>query len=716
MHPRFTPTTDPNPTGVRITDPILQREYKLETPTPVEPDAILTDGFYFPVDSATTIETDELLLQGTVSTYVRGPDGDMQAEISHNDLEQFETGQYFVELNAPVKLLLRFDSAFEVATADDRMEFSFPTGTTVAIGARSFHDQPAGTITTTDAPGDLRQAIEALSSSLKTTSCERSWPTLRGHPPRIEVGDNLSIPDEFDTPETGVTITTPNDRDALYAVAPLAFYLGADLAYGAECRLQTEAGLDHRLTYRETFADDPTPPTGPPHDVGRLLKHVVTLDCLTRTEGFYDVALHEREEFEANASVQLDFAALYGQSLAVQLDQYLSVPYADVQSVMPTWRLVADVRPDGESAELLPYLANDLGIVRVASDNDHDADPDPPEPPDLSSFARGSDTQTPPTTGPVPEFDRGVTSDASDPEYVTPPDADALEQVWVGSGRPFGVGKLLAEGFEHKLAQNGSRSAEDAEIEIAVVCNDGAMDAEYSDELYGDREQVRYDVTEYRDLSVHALREVFESNLDFVHFIGHVEDGGFVCRDGRLDPRDLSTVGVGAFLLNGCRSYQTGVELVRSGGVGGIVTHSDVGNDAAVEIGRVTARLLNIGFSLRSALAIAKDQRLVGNQYLVVGDGGTSVFQTVSGTPYKCGIETRGEDLFELSIYTYPTVDKGIGAIFQPYIGDQTQYYLSGGPAGRHSVSKPSLARFLTLQEAPVQESETFCWASNITL
>jgi hypothetical protein len=50
-------------------------------------------------------------------------------------------------------------------------------------------------VRTTDAE-DVMMAILTFRSALKTTSPERSFPTLRGHPPAIELNDRLEIPDD----------------------------------------------------------------------------------------------------------------------------------------------------------------------------------------------------------------------------------------------------------------------------------------------------------------------------------------------------------------------------------------------------------------------------------------------------------------------------------------------------------------------------------------
>lgn len=83
-------------------------------------------------------------------------------------------------------------------------------------------------------------AISALSSALKTTTCERSYPTLRGHPPRIECGDKLHIPDELSRPETGIRLEVPPSLENVFVAAPLVYYLGAEMVPGEKPRLVTE--------------------------------------------------------------------------------------------------------------------------------------------------------------------------------------------------------------------------------------------------------------------------------------------------------------------------------------------------------------------------------------------------------------------------------------------------------------------------------------------
>jgi hypothetical protein len=228
---------------------------------------------------------------------------------------------------------------------------SFEEPAEMVLGARSYHSQPAATITTTENPRDVMQAVSAMGSALKTTSPERSFPTLRGHPPAIELGDELRIPDGLDAPDTGIRIEVPPVREAVYVVAPLAYYLGAEVVPGDQPRLVTDDGFEHRLA--PDFEES----------VERVLKQTFFLDCIVWTEGRYPVELHERTAIDND--LDLEPAALYHRSSAERLAAYLSVRFETVQEHLPTWKLTTHVAPEPENVEILPFLIDDLAIVRM---------------------------------------------------------------------------------------------------------------------------------------------------------------------------------------------------------------------------------------------------------------------------------------------------------------------------------------------------------------
>ncbi|MGA9401687.1 MAG: hypothetical protein WBV42_12570, partial [Haladaptatus sp.] len=182
--------------GLDIHDPIENVRFALFTSSAVDLMPADTSIFYFPVDAAVEIETTALEVPKSVPVTIRHSDGTMVAETSDESDCSFEPGAYLVELSStPMKLYLLFDSSLQIEYEGNGAFFSFDPDTTVYVGARSYHDQPAGTITVTDDTRDVMRAISLFGSALKTLSPERSYPTLRGHPPLIEYGEEFSAPD-----------------------------------------------------------------------------------------------------------------------------------------------------------------------------------------------------------------------------------------------------------------------------------------------------------------------------------------------------------------------------------------------------------------------------------------------------------------------------------------------------------------------------------------
>jgi hypothetical protein len=658
--------------GVRIDDPVQRRRYSLSTPTLVDPEPAPTDVFTFPVDRAVAVRTRSIRLPSVVATYVRTTDGEMVAGADHHSDVALSPGAYSVELCTPIKLYLRVESEVRIAADAAEMELSFGGETRVTIGARSHHDRPEATVTTTAAPEDVMAAVSTLGSALKTTSPERSFPTLRGHPPTLELGDDLAVPEELDRPETGVRIELPRERRFAYVAAPLAYYLGAAVVPGERPRLVTDRGFDYPLDGHPGFE----------RAVERVLKRTFLLDCLVRTEGLYPVDLHERRALESDLA--LDFAALYDRSLAERLASYLAVPHGVVEDAVPEWKLTTRVAPTPEHVEVLPFVVDDLAVVKTA-----DATPA------TAPSAVGETAEA------VEDFYRSSRSTASrpgsGPDLVDPAGVDSLEQAWVGEKAPLGASKATVEAFRNKL----DRGKVGSEIEIVVVCNDPKMADEHDavGEAYGTDGDLPFEVDLRQGLTVRQLRAVLTSDVDFLHYVGHIDERGFECADGRLDAEDLAPVGVDAFLLNACSSYDQGMALIEGGGIGDVVTIADVIDSEAVEFGRTMARLLNQGFPLRAALDVAGDRSLIGSQYLVVGDGNCSIAQPDGNVATVLEIETHG-DGFTITNVTYPTENVGLGSIT--------------GELDTHDVDEESLQRILREEDLPVIFDGEFYWNEEI--
>ena len=652
-------------TGFEVVDPIETRRFTFSTPNSVEPTPASTDDFRFPVSSACTVDTSALELPHTPLILLRDAEGNMVADLAHNASAEFPPREYCVELNGPIKLYLQVDTGIGIESDTESMRIEFDREVTVEVGARSFHESPGATVTTTDDPEDVMAAVSTFGSVLKTTTCERSWPTLRGHPPQVELGNTLTIPDGLDTPDTSATVEVPPKFEAIYPVAPLACYFGAEVIPGETPRL-TAGGFERRFDDGEGFEEE----------VVRTLKQAFFLDCVTRTEGYYPIELADKNRIEP--LVDLDFADLYDAPLDEQLTEYFSVPYSTVADAMPKWHRVTHVRPDPENVESLPYLVNDLSIVRTPPEATYEETEEMRETRDaIDGFKRTNSGEAELTRR--PEGAENAAAQRGVPpidDYVQMPDVDALEQAWVGEGTPTRGTKILPKAF-----QNSQPGGSEDVIDITVVCNDEEMRNEWDAvaEVYGSRETISFDPSVHFDVTTDELRELLETQTDIFHYVGHIDGRGFECSDGLLDARTLDAVGMKAFLLNACRSHNQGVALVEAGSHGGIVSLGNVGNPAAVKLGETLAKLFHAGFSIGSALAITRKSTFVGSRYIAVGDPGFTVSQSEDVVPLMYEVEESEGEKFSLKAYGYPTRDHPIGSASTTFL-DSGPHFLSVGP------------------------------------
>ncbi|WP_135821595.1 hypothetical protein [Halostella litorea] len=332
----------------------------------------VTDMFVFPVDDAVAFTASELRIGPHRSVRLRDGEG--------TDRGQFDTtprtvpeGTHFLAVDGPVKLYVRVAGASFSAsyahgeTRDAPLDVAFDGPTEVAVGARAEQARPAATITVPESPKALLSALSYMGSSMKEFSAERSWPSLRGHPPALAVGDALDVPACLSEPETGVTITVPPTYANAYRVAPLAFYLGASVESGDRAELRLDNG------YVEPLRTDDRSLSA---TVEALLGRCLLLDSLVRVGGYYSLPRHEYDELAGH----LPFYPpnLYDEPIADQLVEYLEVSDALIEAHRPRWPTTAVVRPRAADAELLPSLLDSLAPVRVsASAPDGSGDPSP---------------------------------------------------------------------------------------------------------------------------------------------------------------------------------------------------------------------------------------------------------------------------------------------------------------------------------------------------
>ena len=671
--------------GLDIIDPIERRRCTLLTGEPVSPREVDPEQFLFPVDTAVEIEATEIHAPFTGHAYVRDQSSSLVEEVVNGFEGSFPAQAYSLDIAGLIKIYIEFDSSFTARQRQSSFKIAFDEPTTVTIGSRSLHTRPAATITTTADPRDILTGISTFGSALKTVSPERSFPTLRGHPPAMTLGEELDIPTGLEAPVNDVRIEVPPQFDFIYPVATLAYYLGVRVVPGQIPRI-VGAGLDYSLDH----------PNGFDRKVEEVLQQVFLLDCVTRTEGYYPVNLYEREQVERR--VDLPLSDLYTASMADRLQAYLEIPYAVLKDIVPQWRLAAHVDSTPESVSMLSYLANDLAVITKATP---ERIPNPELAPATPGFTRGgTSSQT-----------RGTSS--TEMSLVRPSNGpSALDTAWVSEGTPVEATKAVPDAYQNRFG----RTPQDESISIAVVCNSADMDEERAivNQVYGNHETMPFEVEVHESLHTEALREVLQRDFNFVHYIGHIDDAGFRCPDGRLDLGDVSDVAPEAFFLNACQSYEQGLNMVKRGAIGGIVTLNDVVNHGAVRIGQAVARLLNNGFPLRAALDIASNRSIIGRQYVVVGDGTLSIVQPPGGTPQSNKIEQDGEQ-FKLRVEGYGS-PPGMGCLFRPFIPGNSYQYLAEGVTPEFSLDREEIEEYLTMQNIPVKYENTLAWSYELEL
>lgn len=697
MSPTIESTADP---GLALHDPIEGTHFRLLTDRPVTPSRADPDRLPFPVDRVVAIESGELVVPKRVHVAVRRPDGTYLTEFVPDGSTVVEGGDRLLDIStAPMVLYLDVPGPVTIGSDGDAVELSFDRPGEVLVGCRSFHDRPAATVTVPPEPRAAMEAISTFGSALKTTTCERSYPTLRGHPPRVEFGASLSIPDDVDPPSTDVTVEVPPSLEHLLPVAPLAYYLGATVRPADRPALRA-GGFTHPLEG----------PGGFESSVHRTLRRIFLLDCVVRTEGLYRVPLAERAAVADLLPAGTSLADLYDAPLVEQLETYLSLPAAAVDDQLPAWPLCVDVAPEPSTLEALPYLVDDLALVRCArGDRTPGGSTAAPAAEQraveaaIDGFVRSEGAETGAATGAERTFDGAFRL----------PAAPAVEHAYLGPGCPLGVNKCSVSALRKRLDRS---PASDPGISVRIVCNDEAMASEdVVAEYYGLRELVQFDVTVDYGLTTRDLRGVLSTDVDFLHYVGHIDEDGFACTDGRFDARTVDAVGVDAFLLNACSSYGQGQALVAAGAQGGVVTNASVSNTVATAMGRTLARALNSGFTLRSALSVADEHHATAYRYLVLGDGGLQLVQGESGTPYSLSVAPHPSATdadYRVDIHAYPA--SGPGTTFKPHV-EPAGTYLPLGAIDTLELSTGELMRFLDKEIVPVSIDGQLYWSDELT-
>ncbi len=657
-----------------------------------------------PVDEVVTGSASKLSFPPSLVSVTEVETGERHEHGNDTKPLELSKGEYLVNIHGNVKTYLRFSGSATVRKTDDfeSLIIDFHERVPITFGFRSHHNVPLDTITIPPTTEGLATAISYASSSQKTTGPDRSYPTLRGHPPRFEVGDELNIPDPVraDKKDVGIQLRVPDDFRTLFVTAPLAYYLQADVVVEAR-----DAPMLSAPEANFSYSFSPLPSYQ--HEVADMLRRVFFMDCLVRNEGPYRWELAELSLLD---KIGIDTRATYEATPAEQLVTYDLVEFDRIDDGLPDWHLSMYVEPSLDNVSSLPYLLANLSLIYLPESSNLQKN----ELLDVSlgDFYRGNPQPTRSKQCAVPADDSYRTTDSvTSVDRVMPELHRGRVHGWLADGVPIDVFKVEPSAYENRFKYL-DRSRGD--IDVTLILNDETMEDEHENvaDIYWERaKNLPINVTVREHLTRAELAETLETPCDFVHYIGHCEESGLRCTDGNLPVSSIEESNAQTFFLNACGSYYEGMELVKKGSVAGAVTFNKVLNKQAGKVGISFARMLINGFSIQRALQLARRRIMMNKDYAVVGDGTHQLTQCDNMFPSVGQLSRRDDNRFQLSYLSMS--ERRAGSLYQLYLKENDKSHLNGNDAS-FSLNRSELRSFLTRAKIPILFDGELYWSSEL--
>ena len=634
------------------TDCVRGRTTRLRVPGTGPTVAALDCNAQYTLTSASELPEGSFLLSVTVQT--AGDEGDGSPFVR-------QQGRLHVRFDGPASL--RPTDGGTVLSLWDSQQVTVGTGESTAIGPA--HIQVAET------PEGLATGIAHMSVAHHTLSPSRSHPSQRGHPPLLTTGRETSIPTELANtkPETGIELRVPPCVESLFVVAPLAYYLGADLTVSDRPQvLLTAEGTDVHHEF------GPFPDVQ--DEVGSMVQRLFYLDCLVRR-------MNPESDPDLLEQCSLEPETVRSLSPAGRLERYLSTPNDAVDALVPEWHLSTHTEPSLERSRCLPFLLDKLSLIYLSEGSELERC-DLLEKTLSDSYTRGAGETT---------------------AMLEPTGGVGRVHGWLAPGTPIDAFKTTPSAYENRYLY---RKKETDRLQLSVVLNDTEMSDERSavSEIYRAAD-LPMDVSVSEQLTTDELADVFESENDFVHFIGHCEDDGLRCPGGTLSMASLSASRTRTFFLNACGSYQQGLALIEQGSVAGAVTFADVLDSHAAMVGTAFARLLSHGFSIQRALQLARRRIMMSKDYAVVGDGTYALLPGPTDPVVAMVSETDGGYTLTCEVMT----PQGAGESFDLPVDGEVAL---NGTVTEHTVSAATLVDTLESNSLPVIFDGDFHWSEDL--
>lgn len=586
-----------------------------------------------------------------------------------------------VQIEANITVFLRFRGRASI-TRENRggpVVVSFAQRRALSIGFRTLVRKPDHTITIPPTSEGLAEAITYSSGAFRTTTPDRSYLSMRRHPPIIEFGDSTCIPSEVEEEfqPVGIDFVVPSQLDYLFVAGPLAYYTQSSVRTEDSCEFPyfeiPESNLKHEFSALPHFE----------HESAEMLYRVFMLDCLVRNAGPYGTSL---KEINLLNKLHLDPHSVYQKCLSERLAKYLGVNFLKIKDDLPDWHLSVYLEPNEDNIKTLPHLLDRLSNIYLPKATSIGR-------PDLIKHS-------------IKEERRSATKNSHNRSIdllKTHRNQDRLCG-WIGDGVPVNAFKLYHQSFNNRFNYLG----DDNPINVVLVINDEQMINEKSivTNIYAKRaEKISIELSVKQDLTCEDFTKIFDRSIDFLHYIGHCEPEGIRCRDGHVSFDTLNESRVQTFLLNACGSFWEGQELIKKGSVAGVVTIGAVLDRQAMRIGSSFAQLISHGFNIGNALKFAQMNAMIGNTYVILGDGTHSLSQGETKDPTII----RVKDIAENSYLVEASIEESLGTVYQSILNHNKESILGGNKMDAE-VDKKELTEFLKQGDAPVIYNNTLFW------
>ncbi|WP_135536164.1 hypothetical protein [Halostella pelagica] len=579
--------------------------------------------FERPVDAAVSGRTRQLVFPPWTHTWISELGDDeipIEGQKFTNDQESIslDRGRYNVLFDLDMRVFVNFEGSATVhRDSANRTVLSFEHPTAVTVGLQSMTRYPTETVTVPRTTAGVATAISALSVSHPSGGVTVTSPMSRRHPPRVEFGDETAIPESVreSAPDTSVAIRVPDSIESLLPVAPLAYYLDAEVTIeerGSPILRAPDVDLTHEFEPMPTFQ----------FEVADLLRRVFLLDTLVKFK-------HEGaglSELDVLRSLPPDFDRVYRADIDERLRTYLSLPYERLEPVLPPWHYCAYLDPTVRNARLLPYVTAHMGQVMLS-----DAAPR------SSEGARDRDTESFPFVG------------------------------WADDDPPTNAFRARRQGFENAL-EYGVSAEDTARAVVVDNSSDSGSQADRLSDILRTCSTKSLEVSVASDLSTAELRDRFAASANLLHYVGEYDDG-FVCADGTLAPDEIPESNVRIVFADANGSVEACDLLVQRGSAA-VVGRYDDGETLDTAGREAFLKLLGGGAAVEQAAQYARRYGGSGTGPIVVGDGLTP-FATMDGI-YPIGYEIEPIDGHRFKVTGHPVLPDN-GFLWSPDISDPAQ-------------------------------------------